>query len=134
MARKAHKSRRGGGQRAFCPVIKVKCARKFSAPQAEYGPAPRASKLARFKAAKARLYKQFRGFGNIHPQHEMTSLPPAAKVAAVKIAHAAANEARCTVSMAGRSWKLKGAAAGKKVAELMRQQRAGGCCNPKVSR
>ena len=90
--------------------------------------------MARFKAAKKRLLQSFRGLGNIHPQHEMTSLPPSAKATAVKIAHAAANEARCTVSMGGKSWRLKGTAAGKKVAELMRQQKAGGCCNPKVSR
>lgn len=126
-----------GGQRSFCPVIRIKCSRKHSAQSADYAPAGSRlrSKLAKFKAAKARVLKSLRGFGNVHPQSEMTSLPAGtAKAVATKIAHAAANEARCTVSMGGRSWKLKGAKAGQKVAELMRTQRAGGCCSPKVSR
>lgn len=91
------------------------------------------SKLAKYKAVKARALKSLRGFGNVHPQSEMTSLP-AAKAIAAKVAHAAANGAKCTVSMGGKSWKMKGDAAGRKVAELMRTQRAGGCCSPKVSR
>ena len=134
----ARRSRRSGGQRAFCPTIRVKCSRKHSQASANYAPAGSGirSKLARFKKAKARILKSLRGagLGNLHPHAEHTSLPPAAKAIATKIAHAQANEARCTVSMGGKSWKLKGAAAGKKVAQLMHQLRAGGCCSPKVSR
>ena len=136
MAGKKKRARRGsGGQRAFCPTIRVKCSRKHAPASGDYAPAGSRvrSKLAKFKAAKARILKSLRGFGNVHPQSEMTSLPTA-KAIATKVAHAAANEAKCTVSMGGKSWRLKGAAAGKKVAELMRAQRSGGCCNPKVSR
>lgn len=127
----------GGGQRSFCPAIRVKCSRKFARSQPDYAPAGSRlrSKLAKYKKWKARAMKSLRGFGNVHPNAEMTSLPASTvKAVAAKIAHAAANEARCTVSMGGKSWKLKGAAAGKKVAELIRQQRAGGCCSPKVVR
>lgn len=136
MARKkrARRSSRGG-QRAFCPVIRVKCQRKFSRADSDYAPAGSRirSKLAKFKSAKARILKSLRGLGNVHPQAEATSLP-AAKAIATKVAHAQANEAKCTVSMGGRSWRLKGGAAGKKIAELIRAQKAGGCCAPKVVR
>lgn len=128
------RARRSSGPKSFCPVIRVKCTRKFSAAR-DSSMDVRGRKFAAFQAAKKRLIKRFSGLGNVHPHAEMTSLPPSAKKALVtKLAHAASNEAKCTVSMGGRSWKLKGAAAGQKVAELMRQQKAGGCCAPKVSR
>lgn len=136
MARRRSRRRSSGGQRAFCPVIRIKCSRKFSRAQTSEGPSSQSVKFAKFKSAKQKLLKKFRmaGLGNVHPQAESTSLPPSAKAAAVKIAHASANEAKCTVSMGGKSWKLKGAAAGKKVASLIHQLKAGGCCAPKVVR
>lgn len=134
MARKKRRSG-GGGAKSFCPVIHIKCARrKFSKASSESS-VHRAVKYASYKqgivAAKRKLRKAM-GLGNIHPQAEATSLPAAA---VQKVAHAAANPATsCTVRMGGRSWRLKGAAVGTKVAELIRSQKSGGCCHPKVSR
>ncbi|TAL42403.1 MAG: hypothetical protein EPN91_08470 [Salinibacterium sp.] len=137
MARGKRSRRRnsGGGARAFCPVIRVKCPkRKYS--QAT-GPSfvERAGKYAAYsaqvKAAKSKLKKAM-GFGSVHPQAEATSLPAAA---VQTVAKAKANlVGRCTVSMGGRSYKVSGAAVGNKIAELIRAQRSGGCCSPKVQR
>lgn len=125
--------------RSFCPVIRVKCRRAYSQAKdpggLKAGRARSAKKYAAFKAAKAKLRKAmgFKGFGNVHPQAESTSLPPATVVQAV--ARAQANPVvSCTVMMGGKKWKLKGAKVGSKIAELMRAQRSGGCCSPKVVR
>jgi len=122
---------RRGGQRSFCPVIRIKCSkRSFSRGGDNVGAGGR-SKAAAFKAAKAKLRKAY-GLGNVHPHAEMTSLP---KAAVTKVAHAAANPAgSCTVSMGGRTFKRKGAAVGQKVAELIRTLKSGGCCSPKIQR
>lgn len=117
--------------RSFCPTIRVKCSRAHSRGEVSvFGKKGIRARAAKFKSAKKRLLKSLRGFGNVHPNAEATSLP----AVATKVAHAAANEAKCTVSMGGRHWKLKGAKAGQKVASLLRELRAGGCCSPKVSR
>lgn len=132
MARKkrARRSSGGGGAKSFCPVIRLRCRRKFSRAESSTAPSSTHRKFAAFQAAKKKLRKAM-GLGNIHPQAEATSLP---KSTVTKVAHAASNEATCTISMGGRTWRAKGAAVGTKVAELIRAQKSGGCCHPKVSR
>ena len=129
-ARRA-KAARGTGN-PCCPIIRVKCGRSFArgAKRVDYGPQEKgvgptlAERLRNYKAAKS-AFRKATGLGGtepIHPAHENTSLPAAAKV----IAGAKGNPAkRCTVQVAGRTYKgMTGAQAQAKVVELIRAQRA----------
>lgn len=136
MARGKRSRRRssGGGQRAFCPTIRIKCStRKYGRAVTAHGPQATPTQLtqARYAEAKRKLRKAM-GLGNVHPQAEATSLP----AAAVKtVARAKANlVGKCTISSGGKTYRASGAAVGTKVAQLIRQQKAGGCCHPKVTR
>ena len=137
--RSRRRSSGGGGQRSFCPVIRIKCSKRtFSrAATASHGPGtPMQVKFAQMQAAKKKLRKAM-GLGSVPALPWQKSLMTQAvpEAAVKKVAHAAANPAgSCTISMGGRSFKRKGAAVGTKVAELIRAQKAGGCCAPKIQR
>ncbi len=71
MARgKRTRRRSGGGQRSFCPVIRVKCSRAHARGEVSLYKGKKAirSRAAVFKATKARALKSLkalRGFGNV---------------------------------------------------------------------
>lgn len=119
-------ARRSSGGNSCCPVIRVRCRRKYGrgVDSTITARAARGGKLSRVKKLKAQLRRALSGIGNVHPHSEHTSLP----AAAVTAAKAAGNPAMaCTVSMGGRQWKLKGAAVGQKVSALVNAQKAKRC-------
>lgn len=126
--RSSKRSARGGGDSSCCPIIKVKCKRKFE--KVADAPPSLQARLKAYKAAKpakARAeaaYKRAQaafqkatglsGIGPIHPGHEATSLP------AREVAKAVNNPVMaCTVSMGTKRYKnLTGQQAQAKVVEL----------------
>lgn len=126
---KKRSSRRGGGDgNACCPIIRVKCKRKYekieSAPPSlqarlrAYKKAAPGKKRAEaaYKRAQAAFQKAtgLSGTGPIHPAHESTSLP------AREVAKAVNNPVMaCTVSMGTKRYKgMTGQQAQAKVVEL----------------
>lgn len=143
-ARRA-RSARGTGN-PCCPIIRVRCARKFAKGPRQVAVGPREAgaapsiheRLSLYKRAKkqaAAAFKRagFGGVGPIHSQHEMTSAP--VEAVATVVAHARANRAlKCVISVGGRTYKgMTGAQSQAKISELMRVQRAKRCL-PKVER
>lgn len=135
-------------QRGFCPVIRIKCSRKYKAGGGD--PLLRA-KSKRDRLAKKLALKKMRasiramrkavGFGDGEAYRKGYDAinwggEKVASAGAVKaVASAAGNPVqRCTITMGGKKWKVRGAAVGKKIASLIRTQKAGGCCHPKVVR
>ena len=132
--KKRSRRRSSGGSKTFCPVIRIKCSKRtFSRTESQHGPTSMQVKFAQMQAAKKKMRKAM-GLGNIPGLPWQKSMQAPATVVQ-KVAHAQANPTqRCTISMGGRTYRAKGAAVGSKVAELIRQQRAGGCCSPKVQK
>lgn len=133
----------GGDGNACCPIIRVKCKRRFA--KIENAPKSLQARLKAYKAAKPGIdrakaaytraqaaFQKATGLGGIgptHPLHENTSLP------AREVAKAVHNPVmHCSVTMGTRRFKgLTGEQAQAKVVELSRGLAAKRCI-PTVKR